>query len=133
MVLNSVSPYVGLKTESSLTMFSNLHTEGDQWNHLLFPEAVRVFPYQDHPVRILASNDPALEAYGQAGVRLVPFELERHLRSHPGTIVTYATTEASGDKVLTAGPGTGAAPLTRRFLDKIVKFQPVPPSGRGGC
>ena len=133
MVLNSVSPYVGLKTESSLTMFSNLHTEGGQWNHLLFSDAVRVFPYQDHPVRILASNDPALEAYGQDGVRLVPFELERHLRSHPGTIVTYATTDALGDKVLTAGPGTDAAPLTRRFLDKIVKFQPVPPPERGGC
>ncbi len=86
-----------------------------------------------NPVRILASHDPALDAHGRDGVRLVPFELNRHLRSHPGTIVTYATTEALGDKVLTAGPGTDAAPLTRRFLDKIVKFQPVPPSGRGGC
>ena len=133
MVLNSVSPYVGLKTESSLTMFSNLHTEGGQWNHLLIPEAVRVFPYQDHPIRILASNDPALQAHGQAGVRLVPFELDRHLRSHPGTIATYTTTDARGDKVLTAGPGDDAAPLTRRFLEKIVKFQPVPPSGRAGC
>ncbi|MDQ3640443.1 MAG: hypothetical protein M3450_02945, partial [Actinomycetota bacterium] len=133
MVLNSVSPYVGLKTESSLTMFSNLQTEGGQWNHLLIPEAVRVFPYQDDPVRVLASNDPALDAQGHDGVRLVPFELERHLRSHPGTVATYATTDALGVKVLTAGPGADAAPLTRRFLDKIVKFQPVPPPGRGGC
>ena len=133
MVLNSASPYVGLKTDSSLTMFSNLHTEGDQWNHLLIPEAVRVFPYQDHPVRILASNDPALNALGRDGVRLVPFELERHLRSHPGTIAAYATTDAEGEKVLTAGPATDAAPLTRRLLDKIVKFQPVPPPERGRC
>ncbi|MDQ3642939.1 MAG: hypothetical protein M3450_16105 [Actinomycetota bacterium] len=133
IVLNSASRYVGLKTESSLTMFSNLHTEGGQWNHLLIPEAVRVFPYQDHPVRVLASNDPALDAQGHDGVRLVPFELERHLRSRPGTIATYATTDAPRDKVLTAGPGTDAAPLTRRFLDKIVKFQPVPPPERGGC
>jgi hypothetical protein len=133
MVLNSVSPYVGLKTDSSLTMFSNLHTEGGQWNHLLIPEAVRVFAYQDHPVRILASNDPALDAYGDDGVRLVPFELERHLRSRPGTIATYATTDAQGDKVLTAGPGTDSASLTRQFLDKIVKFQPVPPPERGRC
>jgi hypothetical protein len=133
MVLNSVSPYVGLKTESSLTMFSNLHTEGGQWNHLLIPEAARVFPYQDHPVRVLASNDPALDAQGHDGVRLVPFELERHLRSHPGTVATYATTDAWGEKVLTAGPGSNAAPPTRRLLDKIVKFQPVPPPERGGC
>ena len=133
LVLNSMSPYVGLKTESSLTMFSNLHTEGGQWNHLLIPEAVRVFTYQDHPVRILASNDPALGAHVHDGLRLVPFELERHLRSHPGTIATYASTDAQGVKVLTAGPGADAAPLTRRFLEKIVKFQPVPPPERGGC
>ena len=89
------------------------------------------FPYQDHPVRILASNDPALDALGRDGVRLVPFELERHLRSHPGTTATYATTDALGEKVVTAGPVTDAAPLTRRFLDKFVKIQPVPPPEHG--
>ena len=46
LAVNSVSPYVGLKTESSFTMFSNLHTEQGSWNHLI-PEVVRVFPYQD--------------------------------------------------------------------------------------
>ena len=133
LLLNSVSPYVGLKTDSSLTMFSNLQTEGDQWNHLLIPEAVRVFPYQDDPVRILASDNPALDAHRHDGVRLLPFELERHLRSHPGTTATYSTTDAHGVKVLTAGPGTDAAPLARRLLDNIVKFQSVPPPHRGGC
>ena len=133
VVLNSVSPYVGLKTESSLTMFSNLRTEGGQWNHLLIPEAVRAFPYQDHPVRILASNDPALDAHRHDGIRLVPFELERQLRSHPGTFATYATTDARGDNVLIAGSGTDGASLARHLLDKIAKFQPVPPPERGGC
>ncbi|HIE71964.1 MAG TPA: hypothetical protein EYP98_18285, partial [Planctomycetes bacterium] len=32
--LNGASPYLGLKTEHSFAMFSNLQTEGDEWNHL---------------------------------------------------------------------------------------------------
>jgi len=51
LVVNGLSPYVGLKTESSLTMFSNLHTEGGRWNHLFIPEAVRIFPYLAGPGR----------------------------------------------------------------------------------
>jgi len=133
LVVNSVSPYLGLKTDSSLTMFSNLHTEDGEWNHLFIPEAVRVFPYQDHPVRILASNDPALDARRRDGVRLVPFELERYLRSHPGTTATYAITDSLGDQVVAARPGSDRGSLTSRFLDKLVKFQPVPPPERGGC
>ncbi len=34
MVLNSITPYVGLKTEFSFTMFSDLLTEGDEWNSI---------------------------------------------------------------------------------------------------
>lgn len=44
LVANSLSPYVGLKTDSSLTMFSNLHTEDGQWNHLFIPSAIRISP-----------------------------------------------------------------------------------------
>lgn len=133
LVLNSVSPYVGLKTDSSLTMFSNLRTEGGHWNHLFIPEAVRIFPYQDHPVRIVSSDDPALEAMRSRDARLMPYELERYLRSHPGTTVTYATADAGAEAFVTAGPGRDGASLTTRLLDKIAKFQPVPPAERGRC
>lgn len=134
LVVNSLSPYVGLKTESSLTMFSNLRTEDGRWNHLLIPEAVRIFPYQDQLVRITASNDPALEATTRDGTRLVRFELERYLRSHPGTRASYATTAATGETIRTAGSDAQHTALpTTRVLDKIVKFQAVPPPERGGC
>jgi len=134
LVVNSLSPYVGLKTESSFTMFSNLHTEAGLWNHLFIPEAVRIFPYQDHLVRIVASDDRALEASTHDGQRLVRDELERYLRSHPGTTATYVTTDALGDIVDTAGPGgtSSALPMTW-LLDKVVKFQTVPPPDRAGC
>jgi len=132
LVINSLSPYLGLKTESSMTMFSNLHTEAGHWNHLFIPEAVRVFGYQDHPLRIVDSDNPSLEASTEDGVRLVPFELDRYLRSHPGTRATYATTDARGETIRTA-PVAPDSSIAMRVLDKIVKFQSVPPPGRGGC
>ena len=59
-VLNAASPYLGLKTTYSLTMFSNLRTEGDSPNHLLVGDALRGFDYQDELVRVAASDDPAM-------------------------------------------------------------------------
>ena len=113
LAVNSVSPYVGLKTESSFTMFSNLHTEQGSWNHLLIPEAVRVFPYQDQLVRITASNDRALEANTQDATRLVRFELERYLRSHPGTTASYAMTTATGETIHTTCAPTESGRVLR--------------------
>ena len=96
LVANSLSPYLGLKTESAFTMFSNLQTESGRWNHAFIPEAVRVFPYQDELVRITVSNDRALEQRSRDGTWLVRFELERYLRSHPGTTATYGGRAAAG-------------------------------------
>ncbi len=84
LVANSLSPYLGLKTESSFTMFSNLGTEAGYWNHLLIPEGVRVFGYQDELVQVIGANDPGLGARALAGNRIVRYELERYLREHPG-------------------------------------------------
>ncbi len=134
LVLNSLTPYVGLKTESSFTMFSNLRTEGGQWNHLFIPKAVRVFPPQDDLVRITASNDQALQASTANGLLLVRFELERYLRSHPGTTATYVTTDARGETTRTAGPATARTALSGTLmLDKIIKFQAVPSPEPGRC
>jgi len=88
LVVNALCPYLGLKTDSSFEMFSNLRTEPGAWNHLVVPETVRVFGYQDQLVRVVASNDPALVARSNGGTRLVRFELDRYLRTHPGAVAT---------------------------------------------
>lgn len=79
LIVNGLSPYLGLKTESTFTMFSNLRTEGGNWNHLFIPASVGVFGYQDQLVRITGSNDPALQDRTRDGTRLVRFELDRYL------------------------------------------------------
>ncbi|MGQ0574888.1 MAG: hypothetical protein ACT4RN_11885 [Pseudonocardia sp.] len=63
VLFTAAMPYLGLKTRAAFTMFSNVRTEPGHWNHLLVPEAVRVFDWQDGgSVRFLSTDDPALEA-----------------------------------------------------------------------
>jgi hypothetical protein len=61
--VNGASPYLGLKSETSLTMYSNLRTEGDLSNHLFAPEIMRVAPYMDTLVYIEESDHPVLKTY----------------------------------------------------------------------
>ena len=62
LVVNAASPYLGLKTRYSFTMFSNLQTEPGRWNHLIVPEAVRIFDLQGGLVRFDEISDPNLAA-----------------------------------------------------------------------
>ena len=61
LVVNAMTPYVGVKTRAAFTMFSNLRTEPGHWNHLVIPESVRVFDWLDGgDVRFLDTNDAGL-------------------------------------------------------------------------
>lgn len=59
--LNGFSPYLGLKTENSFSMFSNLRTEGGTSNHYIMPSTLQIFNYQKDVVEILSSTDPTLQ------------------------------------------------------------------------
>jgi hypothetical protein len=123
-LLNGMSPYLGLKTESSAAMFSNLHTEGSVTNHLLFERPPYLFPFQESLVEIVASTDETLQRHVDRGRRLVEYEFWRHLRNHPEASVTYRlhgrtyTLERAGDD-----PKAEAAALW--LLDKFLLFKPV--------
>ena len=132
LVVNSLSPYLGLKTESSFTMFSNLQTERGAWNHALIPEAVRVFGYQDELVRVSGSNDPALARRTDGGSRVVRFELERYVRSHPGTTATYLPAAVDGRVARATSAESAGSPATP-ILDRVVKFRDVRAPERRGC
>lgn len=129
VLANGFAPYLGLKTESAFTMFSNLYTEKGYWNHLFLPETVRVFHGQDEVVTIIGSNDPGLAAASRDGTTFVRFELDRYLRSHAGTTATY-TMAGGPPATMTADR---APPSPGLLVAKTVKFQPLPPPGRGGC
>ena len=132
LAVNSLSPYLGLKTESSFTMFSNLQTERGAWNHAFIPEAVRIFTYQDELVEVTDSNDPALARRTADGSRVVRFELERYIRSRPGTSATYTPTALSGAVARSTGTEPAGSPATP-ILDRLVKFRDLRAPERRGC
>ncbi len=129
---NGFSPYVGLKSEHSYAMFSNLRIEGTSWNHYLMPRGLRVFDYANEVIWLRQSSDPYLQNLARHGFGLVPLELRRHVATRPGAAVTYLregrlvrTKRAADDPFLMES----LHPLER----KLILFRPVPPSGGSAC
>jgi hypothetical protein len=77
VTLNGMCPYIGLKTETSFTMFSNLRTEEGFANHLFLP-SLHIFPFQWDLVRVESSSDRWLKNLAARG-DIVPFYV---LRDH---------------------------------------------------
>ena len=60
-VVNCLSPYLGLKTTTSINMWSNLIVTGAETNHVLVPSgSLRVFDYTSDVVLVRKSSDPKL-------------------------------------------------------------------------
>ncbi len=119
----SASPYVGLKTESSIAMFSNLHTEGGVSNHLVFPTPPYIFGYQSRAARILESSDPSLNEQAMDGqFGLVEHDIALQLLSNPNMWVTYEMGSQRFERV-TAATYTGHRP---NWIErKLLVFKPI--------
>jgi hypothetical protein len=74
--LNGLSQYLGFKTETCFTMYSNLRTEAGMSNHLFIP-ALRLANYQDDLVDILATDAPELQKYIDSKQWMTYFEFQR--------------------------------------------------------
>jgi len=83
------APHLGLRTEASIAMFSNLHTEAGVSNHLLITQPLPWFPYQSEVAMIKASSDPDLQHFADRNQGLVMFSLKERLRKQPEQWVTY--------------------------------------------
>lgn len=83
LFISCLSPYVGLKTESSIAMFSNLHTEGGETNHLLFSDPPYLFDYQRDIARVTASSNQGLSKYTGETLGITLYDLERWLDRNP--------------------------------------------------
>jgi hypothetical protein len=83
VLLNGSSQYLGLKTETAFTMYSNLRTEGGINNHLFLP-ALRLGGWQDDLVEVLETDQPKLQRYVNDGEWITYFELRRITSTTPG-------------------------------------------------
>jgi hypothetical protein len=130
-----MAPYVGLKTETSWAMYSNLRTEVRP-NHLVVPASAKLFGYQDDLVEILDTTLPALRGYVGSDVRLTFFELQRLCRTttddfavsyrRNGTDHTLAVVGGVASDPVVCGPHPWLA-------DALLRFRPVDVGAHATC
>lgn len=77
LFVNGVGPYIGLRTQTSFSMFSNLHTENGMCNHLIVPAGIQVTNWQYDVVEIIDSNDTGLITTRNNGLLEVYLDLRR--------------------------------------------------------
>jgi len=67
LAVNGTVPYFGIRNVLAFSMFSNLHTEGGQSNHLFLPSVDTRFSVLNDQIRVLAFSDAVLQAYAGEG------------------------------------------------------------------
>ena len=120
---NGWSPYLGLKTESSIAMYSNLHTEGGETNHLLHGVLPGTWDYQSDLVVPLGSNSSGFDAaFVGPGKALVRYHLDAMLAATPGLVVLV---EGPDGPVSTAEGWQNSYLATPALLRAFLIFKPV--------
>jgi hypothetical protein len=131
--VNGTSPYLGLKTENSYAMFSNLRTEAGSSNHFFVPANIQLFDYQKNVVQIIASSDEGLQRLANEKKALVLFEFNNYVMERRpenveyilnGNRYTYSKSQKSADKNLQRNP---------YWLAKLMKFRPFAIAGEQPC
>ncbi|MCO5169549.1 MAG: hypothetical protein M9894_24680 [Planctomycetes bacterium] len=127
VLLNGLSPYLGLKTQSSFAMFSNLRTEGAVNNHLFMP-TVRLLDHQDDLARVLGSSDAYLAWVAAERERLPLFEVRRLATHKVRQRDFWVEVEHRGQRLRYASPGLGGDPLTPVpwLVGKLLHYRPIP-------
>jgi len=124
--INGMSPYLGLKTEHSYSMFSNLRTEGGISNHYIMPASLQIFDYQKDLVEIISSSDAKLQELADTNNLMVFFSFKDHVaRMRPerveyirnGVHQTFELSKASGNDDLLI--------KNNIILRKLFWFRPV--------
>lgn len=139
--LNAMSPYLGLKTESSFAMYSSLRTEGE-WNNHFFMPALRLTGYQDDLVEILETDNPMVQKMMYTGIKnkrktvVTYFELRRVVSE--STADFYVTYSRGGEvHQYRQYNGVNNDPdLARRhplLLSKLLYFRPITAGDKEYC
>jgi hypothetical protein len=132
VLLNGASPYLGLKTETSFAMFSNLATEGGRSNHLFLPASLQAFPFQRDLVRIVASTDKQLAAMARQGLRVPFLQLRILVDRRPDASLVY---ERGGQAYHVASTKRDASlgRPTPLIVRKLFAFRPIRDTPRQPC
>jgi hypothetical protein len=126
LLMNGLSPYLGLKTEHSFTMFSNLATEGTRWNHFVMPRQAKIFGMQDDLVQIVGSSDQRFRGFAARRAALPYLKFRTLMAQYPHIRISYErggqrfdVPRVGDDPVLSQPPGW--------LVTKVMDFRPVSP------
>ncbi len=126
--LNGLCPYLGLKTETSYAMFSNLRTEGGVSNHFIMPASLQIFNYQKDVVEVLYSTSPELQKAADNERMLVFYNFKQFVMWNNPERVEYirngkrhvfeASKAQANDELLQQEPYLAAKLLSFRYFKK---------------
>lgn len=71
VLFNSMTSYLGLKTHTNLSMFSNLQTENHISNHYFIKQNLKLFNFQDDLVQVISTDVDDLKHYQANNDRLL--------------------------------------------------------------
>jgi len=124
--LNGMCPYLGLKTESSFAMFSNLRTENGITNHLFIPASAQVFNYQKDMVEIVSSSDPRLQKIADEQKLMAFFQFKNHVATaHPARIEYIRHGERRTFELATAAATDELLHKSPLVLRKLLGFRAI--------
>lgn len=132
VLLNGACPYLGLKTETSFAMYSNLRTEGGRTNHLFVPAGLAPFRLQDDLVVVIDSSDQGLRSIARSGMKLTWFDLRRRAWMNPSMSLSFVH---QGDviEVDEVGSRPDLVPPVSWWAGRLMPFRPVESEGPRRC
>lgn len=89
VVGNGLTPYLELKTGFGWNMYANLRTVDGESNHFVVRRTWPLSDAQGDLVRVVSSDDPALEVYARRGYLLAFYQLRIYLADHPDARLTF--------------------------------------------
>ena len=124
--LNGISPYLGLKTESSFSMFSNLRTEGGMTNHVFIPVSTQIFNFQKDVVEVVSSTDEQLKD-AAAKHQLMPFFKfrDRVATAKPEQVVYVRNGQQRTFNLATAPPNDELRQRSPLLMRKLLGFRTI--------
>lgn len=126
VILNGISPYIGLKTESSFAMFSNLRTENGVTNHFFVPVSAQIFNYQKDMVEIVSSSDPKLQKVADEQKLMTYFQFKNHMATARPAQVDYIRNGQRHSFILaTASPNDELLHKSPLLLRKLLGFRAI--------
>lgn len=139
VTFNGLCPYLGFKTQTSFSMFSNLRTEMGQTNHFFMP-SLGLTGTTRNLVVVNATSHRRLARYQDTGELIPFFEVQRAAADNDAGFTVLYTPMGETEPLLATRTGASDPRAAAVFdtppllLRKVIGFRPVPPLDKPcGC